>query len=69
MKVCIRDEGDYPWDVGIEKITATLAANGYQVHLVCRKLSKQPPYEFSNNIPIHRLAVFANDSNNQLNNC
>jgi glycosyltransferase involved in cell wall biosynthesis len=65
MKVCILYDGDYPWDVRIEKMTATLAANGYQVHLVCRNLSKQPAYEFSNNIHIHRLAPFNNNFVNQ----
>jgi glycosyltransferase involved in cell wall biosynthesis len=65
MQVCIIYDGDYPWDVRIEKMTATLLDNGYQVQLICRNLGKQPVYENLNGIRIHRLDPFANNFVNQ----
>jgi glycosyltransferase involved in cell wall biosynthesis len=65
MRVCIIYDGDYPWDVRIEKMAETLVENGYEVHLICRNLNKNPTYELLNRIHIHRLSPYGNNFVNQ----
>jgi glycosyltransferase involved in cell wall biosynthesis len=66
MQVCIIYDGDYPWDVRIEKMTITLVNNGYDVHLICRNLNKKPIYEMFNEIHIHRIPARASNFVNHL---
>ena len=55
MRICKIYDGDYPWDVRVEKITSTLVKNGHEVHLLCRNLKKRPVYEYLNKVHIYRL--------------
>lgn len=65
MQVCMLYDGPYPWDVRIEKMAATLLENGYEVHLVCRNMEKQPEYQVLNKIHIHRVGLFTSPTINQ----
>ena len=55
MRICTIYDADYPWDVRVEKVLATLVESGYEAHLVCRNLSKRRLYERVDGFHIHRL--------------
>jgi len=55
LRICKIYDGDYPWDVRVQKILLTLVENGYEVHLVCRNKAKRPTYEYLDKVHIHRL--------------
>ncbi len=55
LRICKIYDGDYPWDVRVQKVMSTLVAQGYEVHLVCRNLGKRPTYEYLDKVHIHRL--------------
>lgn len=55
MKILFVWDADYPWDIRIEKICATLIENGWDVHLVCRNKSRKVLDEVYNGIHIHRV--------------
>ncbi len=38
-------DGDYPWDVRVEKIVRTLLGRGHSVRLLCRNRKARPRYE------------------------
>ncbi len=61
LRVCKIYDGDYPWDIRVEKILSTLVEEKYEVHLVCRNLGRKPVYENLDNVHIHRLPFFKND--------
>jgi glycosyltransferase involved in cell wall biosynthesis len=61
MRICKVYDGDYPWDVRVEKIVSSLAEHGHEVHLVCRNLLRRPEEEIHDGIHIHRLRAFRND--------
>ena len=52
-------DGEFPPDIRVENEMRTLAANGYDVHLLCYDFSKvKPAVEiFDTNITIHRIKV------------
>lgn len=55
MNICKIVDGDYPWDVRVEKICNSLIRGGHTVFLVCRNIKRQPLYEYYNGIHIFRL--------------
>lgn len=66
MRICKIYDGDYPWDVRVEKFTSSLIENRCEVHLVCRNLAKKPTYEYLNQVHIHRIPAFKNNHINYL---
>jgi len=51
-------DGDYPWDVRVEKICKTLIIAGHEVHLVCRNSKALVRTETIDGIHIHRVFCF-----------
>lgn len=66
MRICKVYDGDYPWDIRVEKITTALIEFGHEVHLVCRNLQKRPLYEIRDKVHIHRLPYVNNGVVNYL---
>ena len=55
--VCYIFQDQYPWDIRTEKITGTLAENGYKVHIISRNRDGLPIYQhLRKNIFIHRVS-------------
>jgi glycosyltransferase involved in cell wall biosynthesis len=51
-------DGDYPWDVRVEKIVKTLLDRGHSVRLVCRNRKARPRYErLADGLEICRLSA------------
>jgi glycosyltransferase involved in cell wall biosynthesis len=48
-------DSEYPWDVRVEKVCATLVEAGHQVHLACRNRRLDPLEEMRDGIRIHRM--------------
>ncbi len=48
-------DGDYPWDIRVEKIITALARSGHSVSLVCRNLKNLPPVDRMGPVRIFRL--------------
>jgi glycosyltransferase involved in cell wall biosynthesis len=61
MRICKVYDGDYPWDVRVEKILSTLVGAGHEVHLVCRNLLRRPENQIEDGVHIHRLRRFESD--------
>ena len=38
-------DGDYPWDIRVEKICLSLVNAGYEVHIAARNLEQKVDYE------------------------
>jgi glycosyltransferase involved in cell wall biosynthesis len=55
MNICKIVDGDYPWDVRVEKICDTLIEAGHDVFLVSRNVRRQPLHEYYKGIHIFRL--------------
>ena len=55
MKIGFVWDGNYPWDIRVEKICISLVASGHEVHMVCRNTKNQQRYEQIDGIHIHRL--------------
>lgn len=55
MRILFVWDSDYPWDIRVEKICATLIANGHEVHLVCRNRARKPLEETIDGLNIHRI--------------
>lgn len=55
MRICKIWDGDYPWDVRVEKISESLTAAGHEVHLVCRNQARRSRQERNGSFTIHRL--------------
>ena len=55
MKVLFVWDSDYPWDIRVEKVCATLVSNRWDVHLVCRNKLRKPVEGIYNGIHLHRL--------------
>ena len=58
MRVLILYDGDYPWDVRIEKMARTLAHTGHGVAILARNRANRPRTEVAEGLPgvtIHRL--------------
>jgi glycosyltransferase involved in cell wall biosynthesis len=48
-------DGDYPWDIRVEKVCDSLLEGGHEVHLVCRNLGRQQREERYRGLHLHRL--------------
>src|SRR5207244_1277274 len=48
MRVLKVYDGDYPWDVRVEKVTKTLLDAGHTVRLLCRNRARRPRREHLN---------------------
>lgn len=48
-------DGDYPWDIRVEKFCSALIEAGNEIHLVCRNLARRPREELYEGIHLHRL--------------
>ena len=55
MKILFIWDGDYPWDIRVEKVCKSLHRDGYVAHMVCRNIARKPLEESYQNIQIHRL--------------
>lgn len=55
MRICKVWDGDYPWDVRVEKVAGSLTAAGHQVHLVARNRDRLPRYQRLPEADVHRL--------------
>jgi glycosyltransferase involved in cell wall biosynthesis len=55
VRICKIWDADYPWDVRVEKVAASLSAAGHAVHLVCRNQGRRPREEWTGAFTIHRL--------------
>lgn len=55
MKILFVYKEDYPWDIRVEKITATLVEHGHDVVLLCRNLKGSPRHEKTGGTLIERL--------------
>lgn len=55
MRIGFVWDGNYPWDVRVEKICLSLIEAGHQVHMICRNTKYQPVEEIIDGIHIHRL--------------
>lgn len=56
MKILTLYDGDYPWDVRVEKMVHTFLTGGHSVRLLCRNRAGQPRYErLADGLEISRL--------------
>jgi len=55
LSICKVWDADYPWDIRVEKVSASLVAAGHTVHLVCRNAARRPRRETDGRFSIHRL--------------
>jgi glycosyltransferase involved in cell wall biosynthesis len=55
MVICKIWDGDYPWDIRVEKVAESLSDAGHTVHLVCRNLGRRIRVERTEKFTIHRL--------------
>ncbi len=60
MKILFIWDGDYPWDIRVEKVCKSLHKDGHEVHMVCRNIARRPLNDTFNNITIHRLPYLPN---------
>ena len=55
MKILFIWDGDYPWDIRVEKVCESLCKGGHEIHMVCRNLERKIHEEIYEEINIHRL--------------
>ena len=55
MRVCKIWDGDYPWDVRVEKVARSLTEAGHEVHLVARNRQRRPERERLSEAEVYRL--------------
>src|SRR5512147_419406 len=55
LRVVYLWDADYPWDVRVEKICATLASAGHDVHIVARNRARRPLIERLPEGTVHRM--------------
>src|SRR3954468_7297078 len=55
MRICKIWDGDYPWDVRVEKVALSLTEAGHEVHLVARNTHRRPIREKLAEAQVHRL--------------
>ena len=55
MNILFIWDGDYPWDIRVEKVCNTLMENGHSIHLVCRNIQRQNRYEEYKGLNLHRV--------------
>ncbi len=64
MRILYIWDADYPWDVRVEKICQSLNKAGHEVHIVSRNLKKSPVSEVVDDLHIHRMKIWKNDTIN-----
>jgi glycosyltransferase involved in cell wall biosynthesis len=57
MNVLFIWDGEYPWDIRVEKVCDALLEAGHEVHLVCRNEFRKPRFERYRGLNIHRIAA------------
>lgn len=67
MRVLMVWDGNYPWDVRVEKILGTLNAWGHDTHLVCRNSNARPRRELHQGTHLRRLFAFQKKGLSKLN--
>jgi glycosyltransferase involved in cell wall biosynthesis len=55
VRVCKIWDGDYPWDVRVEKISRSFTDAGHEVHLVARNRNRRPARERLAEADVYRL--------------
>jgi glycosyltransferase involved in cell wall biosynthesis len=55
LKALFLWDSDYPWDIRVEKICATLRDAGWEMHLVCRNRARRSEEETCEGIHLHRI--------------
>lgn len=55
MNVLFIWDGDYPWDIRVEKVCTSLQNDAHKVHIVCRNLKREPLTDSYKGATIHRL--------------
>lgn len=55
MRVLFLYDGEYPWDIRVEKICNTFLKQNHEVHMVCRNKSGKIRNEIYKGINIHRI--------------
>lgn len=67
MRVLMVWDGDYPWDIRVEKVCRTLIANDHKVDLVCRNSHRRARREVIDGLNIRRVAQLSTALPNGLN--
>jgi glycosyltransferase involved in cell wall biosynthesis len=55
MNILFVWDGDYPWDIRVEKVCNSLIRAGHEIHLVCRNLKRQARTEKYKGLNLHRI--------------
>jgi glycosyltransferase involved in cell wall biosynthesis len=55
MRVCKIWDGEYPWDVRVEKVARSLTEAGHEVHLLARNRGRRPERERLAEAQVYRL--------------
>lgn len=55
MNIVVVWDGDYPWDIRVDKICSSLVGAGHHLHVACRNLGRKPLEDKYNGASIHRL--------------
>lgn len=56
MNILFCWDGEYPWDIRVEKVCNSLIQAGHTIHLVCRNQYGLPREELYKSINVHRIA-------------
>jgi len=56
MKILFVYDGEYPWDIRVEKLCNSFIKHCHEVHLVCRNKERKLKNETYNQINIHRIS-------------
>ena len=55
MNILFVWDGDYPWDIRVDKICTSLIRAGHKLHITCRNLARKPVKDSFNSAEIYRL--------------
>ena len=55
MKIVHVWDGDYPWDIRVNKISESLVRAGHEVHIACRNIARKQRQCNYNGYSIHRM--------------
>lgn len=56
MKILFVYDGEYPWDIRVEKLCNSFLKHQHEVHMVCRNKARKLKNEIYNQINIHRIS-------------
>lgn len=59
MKILFIYDGEYPWDIRVEKLCNTFIACGHEVHLICRNAYGKPRRELYKGIHLRRISYIS----------